>query len=193
MDPRVLPAVQSDWTSSRRVRYICASGTSSTSVTRADLLNVLFFNTAGTTTNYRLCTAVRLKRLHVWTIGNNFGVVATTSVEWLSESGPAKLVSDSSIGVSMPGYFTTAPPKDSLAGYWSLDGTNESTILFNVILPADSVVDAEFEVVMQNFIGVKAPTAVTTSNNGTVGTLYTGFLDGVGSGKIAPLSSISLQ
>jgi hypothetical protein len=170
-----------------RARYSATGST--TSITRAALLNHLIVNTASGTANYRILSGIRLKSVQVWASAAALGASVTASVEWLSVSGPSTLHSDTSVGSAQPLFLNTSPPPQSLAGFWSYTGNDEATTLFILTAPAGAIVDITYDAVVQNG---ETPIAATTTNNGVVGTIYMTYLAGVTTTTVVPVSYASL-
>lgn len=182
------PQFQATKRFSEKSRYVAASATTST-ITRGMLLNHYVVNTAGTTTQYRLLSAIRIKSISIWASTGTLGQTVTASVEWLSANGPSVIHSDTSVGTAEPLHVRTRPPTNSLASFWSLTGSGESDALFYITTPANAVVDVEFEEVLQNG---EAPVNTVTTNAGVVGTVYMLYLGGATSTVFAPVSYASL-
>jgi len=168
-----------------RARYGFTSG-QTVQLTRAMLLNHLVMNTASGTANYRLFTGFRLKSIHLWTAAANNNII---SVEWTSTYGPSQIASDTSCGTSIPAAVHTSPPKDSLAAFWSLTGSNEADVVAIIIGPTGTFCDITYEAILQNG---ETPVLATTTANGTVGTVYMTYLGGVTSTGAVPASYTSL-
>jgi hypothetical protein len=185
-----LPQFNSTIQVSRKVRYESAGvGQSGELVnfglTRAMLLNHLVVNTAANA-NARIISGYKLNRITARTqtqgglgVGN-----ATISVEWTSTYGPTKIVSDTSMSIH-PAKISTRPPKQSLASFWSLTGSNETDVLAILNFPAGTVIDIDYTIILQDG---ETPVSVASTAAGTVGTLYMLPLDGSASGQIVPVS-----
>jgi hypothetical protein len=172
---------------SGRARFLAAGST--TSITRGNLLNHFFINAASVTSNWRLFEAIRLKSIEIWASTATLGATTTASVEWFSENGPTVIHSDTSVGTAVSLYVRAQPPPRSLAGYWSLSGSGESTALFTIVAPANAVVDITYEAVL---LDGEAATLVTTTNNGSQGQLYMAYLAGPTTTTFVPVSYASL-
>jgi len=177
--PQVAATIQSN----RVQRYATLGNTGTVSITRAALLNHLLMCTA-TTTYGRLLSGYLLKGIKIWCPSSGSDVTSTISVEWLSNYGPSRIVSDVSMSVK-PAFLHSSPPKNSLASFWSLTGSNESEKICVLTLPEQSVVDVTYSRIFENG---ETPTLVTATDSGTAGTLYMTFLDGVITGIIQPVS-----
>lgn len=180
--PNKPPQIDSTIVCGRTVRFTAAN-TGVHSVTRAQLLNLLVMQT-GNNTAFRICDAVRVRKIKIW--GNppglaNVGVVPPCTVQWFSEQGPSKLVSDVGMGSTFGAKVSTRPPLMSLAGFWSLTGTNEATLLFDISCEAGDTIDVDLTFRVQNqFLtagGAEAVTSVSTTAAGTVGVVYGLSLD----------------
>lgn len=146
-------------------------------------------NTASSTANYRLLTALRLKSVEIWASTATLGSTTTASVEWFSEQGPNIVHSDTSVGTAEPLHVFSRPPSSSLAGYWSTTAVDESVALCQLVVPANGIVDITYDAVIQDGTGT---TAVTTTNSGTVGQVYMTYLAGATTTTFQPVSYLSL-
>jgi hypothetical protein len=168
-----------------RARYL-ASGSTNTSITRGALLSHLFMGlVGGTPAGARLLTGFKLKSISIWGSTATLGSTVTASITWLSEQGPSSLISDTSVGTAEPLHVQSTPPAQSLAGFWSFQGQDESITLFNITAPANAVVDITYEAILQNGEGASGVT--TTANLGT-GVVYMAYLAGVTSTTFVPIS-----
>lgn len=172
----------------KRIRF---SNTSASlvqfNVNRQGILNLLAMAVSSTEL-VRLANAVRVKSIEVWNLSAsgsssaNVNAVGEISVQWESQYSPSMIVSDSGT-VFRPAHIRTKPPKDSLASYWSLSGSNESETLFKMVLPQQCIFDVIFDFVLQNnYLNSDAPVGITPSVTSPIlGTVYLCALDGVGS------------
>jgi hypothetical protein len=163
------------------VRYQANASTQSgpLSFTRAYMLNSLIMCTNGSTTSYRLSQAVRVNRITLVTSGGG-------AIEWRSTYGPSRTIAFAATSTTAAGSYTSSPPKDSLAGFWSTTGNNESEVLFRVAASSADLLTIHFSFVLEDDI---TNVAVTTVNAGTTGQVYRTFLDGPRAGSVwAPTS-----
>jgi len=166
-----------------KFRFVNGANSGSFGVARAQLLNLLLTATSAVTT-VRLIQAVRLKKVEVWTNPVALGSPPTTcSVEWLGENAPSTVVSDISMGVRAA-HVRTRPPPRSSDRWWCLSGQQENDLLFELVLPANCVIDVTVEL---RFVEAEAPTAGDVPAGAVLGTLYGDYLDGIGSGKLSPV------
>jgi hypothetical protein len=163
------------------------------SLTRAMLLNHLVVAKT-TTTATRILSGFRLKSIQIWNFPTSTSsslqfTPSVVSVEWTSTYGPSKIIQDTSMAIQAA-YVQTSPPRNSLASFWSLSGSNESDVLAILTLPTSSVIDITYECILQNgeIVTALSPTQVMTA-----GTVYMSYLDGIaGTGLIPPLSYSSV-
>jgi len=166
-----------------RYRYIPTT-LSSPGITRKNLLDI--FVSGATTTSYtRNWSAVKVRKVEIWggtlstTATNNVVPYTSVSLEWLSTYGPGIVKSDSG-NFERPPHISCVPPKQSLSGFWSLDGQNESEVIFKLSgngtgvgapfagLPAATVLDLHLQVVAQD----DEPPVVYTGVTAVVGQNY---------------------
>jgi hypothetical protein len=87
------------------------------------------------------------------------------------------------MGVSNAAMVTSTPPKDSLAGFWSISGTNENTVIIELVSNANDVLDIEVEMLFSDYQAASGAVSVVTSSVGVAGVLYYGYADGQTTGK----------
>jgi hypothetical protein len=172
--PNKPPPFDASVTFGKTMRFSCTTAVN-LSVQRSDLL-AMFVMATGANTSYRLMSAVKLRRIRIWS--NPPGVAAagarTTSILWLSEQGPARLVSDSGIGSTFGAKLSSVPPSGSLAGFWSITGVDESVQLFILQLNVGDVVDVDLTFQLQNdmFGGTQTTPTSQSITGGTVGQVF---------------------
>jgi len=157
-------------------------------VTRAMLLNLYTMATTTTIQN-RIITAVKLKRVRVWGQPPVLGAAGSTVVvEWVGTQAPSTIHSDTSMGVR-PSFVDTRPPADSSDKWWSISGSNESEVLFNITAPIGAVVDvslslrlADDEAAVQGEDG--------TAAGSIAGRVYFNYLDGFVSKMLTPVGGV---
>jgi len=168
---------------SHRFRYVNGANTGAFSITRGNMLNQILVATSAVTT-VRLLQAVRLKSVEVWANPSALGAAPTTiEFEWLGENAPSTLVSDTGMGVR-PAHVYSSPPPSSSNRWWSISGSSESDVLFSLLLPADCVIDVMTEL---RFVETEGPTAGEIPAGAGLGVIYGDYLDGLASGKLAPI------
>jgi hypothetical protein len=198
--PKKPPQFESTITIGKTYRFTCTTG-GVKSITRAQLLNLLVMNgSVAGTQNYRLCDAVKIRRIRVWS--NPPGVAqggansSPISLQWFSEYGPTKVVSDSGIGFSDGAKLSSRPPPMSLASFWSLTGTSEATVLFDIALNKGDVIDVDLTQRLQNETlvasGAEAPVLVSSTAAGTQGVVYCLSLDLNTTASVPPVGYVTL-
>lgn len=166
------------------IRYQNTSGPTIRSITRANLLNTLIMNQNAGTSNYRVCAAVRVNRVRMYTAGS-------ASLEWQSAYGPSSATIVQGTSTTASGLLMQKPPKTSLASYWSLTSSNETESVFSISSIMNDVIDVDFSVVLMD---TETPVNVTTTASGTVGQLYRSYLDGPnGSAIYKPIYLVNLN
>jgi hypothetical protein len=162
----VLKPFKADPINNFMIRYQASSG-NTRNITRAMMLNTFFIG-IGTYTNTRVCAAVRINRVSITTSIN-------ASLEWLSAYGPTSATVITATSTSSPGFYSQRPPKNSLAGAWSLSGSNESEALMNLTFTTNDYIDVEGSFVL---FDQEPVVTVTTSSGTTTGQLFRSRLDG---------------
>jgi hypothetical protein len=161
-----------------------SSGSPQRSITRAFLLSTLLMNSGGGTTNYRLCAAVRVNKVRLYT-------AITASIEWLSAYGPTSATIITAQSATAAAELIQRPSKNSLASFWSMIGSNESEVVMKLQVSQNDYIDVNFSVVL---LDQESASAVTTSGTGTTGQIYRSFLDGPdASAKYVPIYAVSLN
>jgi hypothetical protein len=143
------------------------------------MLNSLVTADSGTVA-YRIFGAVRINSLSVYSESSSTG--GDVYLQWFSETGAQKLLSDSSTSTAFPPcLMNLKPPKDSLAGNWSVTGTFESDTLFILDSTLGTYVDLNLSVTLANdLMGGSVPTS-TTISGGTQGVIGICAVDHSGS------------
>jgi hypothetical protein len=70
-----------------------------------------------------------------------------------------------------------------------MSGFNESDDLFVLNVPADSIIDVICEL---RLVEMEAPTAGDIPAGAAIGQIYGDYLDGLASGKLAPVGLVAL-
>jgi hypothetical protein len=159
----------------QRIRYVAGTGGIYT-ITRANLLSTLIVCTANSTASafYRIAEGVKVNRIEAFSPPTTATSFVRVFVEWLSNLGPSTMYS--SLGdTSQPAKIITSPPRNSLAGFWSITGANESESLFSLGCPGNTIIDVFYDIILQN---AEASTQVTCSTTGSIGQLYATALNG---------------
>jgi hypothetical protein len=152
------PQYKADPQLQRKLRFNFAPSVGNVTilVTRFSLFTTYGYATSATNA-VSAYGSLKLNRVQVWTTpANSASTVGTSNINfssftWLSETSPN--VELSSAGNQFnPGYISTRPPADSLAGFWTSKvnvgtaGPTTSANLFTISVPAGCqvIVDIEF-------------------------------------------------
>ncbi len=170
-------------------RFNAGSAFTSLPITRGMLLNL--YSVATTSTNqFRLLTAVKLKRVRMWGQPAALGSANTRIVcEWLGSNAPSTIHSDTATGVR-PSFIDSKPPKDSSDTWWSISGSNESETLFKVTGQVGTIIDVHLSLrFADDEAGVAAENG--TAAAASVGQVYWNYLDGFASKKLTPEGGVT--
>lgn len=180
------PQLATTFTVGHTLRYQ-ANAAGTVAVTRKMLLQSLVMVTTTGSTAYRLFSGVKLRRIKMWSNPPGVGsaINGNLSVAWYSEQGPTKLLTDTGVGSTFGARLQTKPPPQSLASFWSLGGTDEAVVLFDILFNSGDIIDIDITAVMQNaYLTTGAPEVPVSIavNSGTVGQVAMLFLDNNGAG-----------
>jgi hypothetical protein len=140
------------------------------------------------TTAARMFDGVKVRRISIFSTTPAAGASKSITLSWLSENGPAKVLTDTSSSAAYVACIVSKPPLESLCGYYSLYGVDESTLLFNMTLNTGDVVDIDATVILNNSVsGTSGGGATVTISGGTAGTIGSTTLDHSGSQQLAPI------
>jgi hypothetical protein len=171
-----------------KVRYQAATA-AQTVIIVGDLLDSLAFVGPGTNI-YRTLAAIRIKQVEMWGPMDATLAPAVIVVNWLANAtatlfgGPAKLISDTSMGSAEVAYIKTSPPKGSLASQWFQDSSTPTSAVVEFGFPANAIIDILYEGVF-NFDGLSHP-CYTGVGLATAGAQYIRPLDLTGSAVLVP-------
>jgi hypothetical protein len=184
------PPFQANFRVKHLFRFKSINSANAIGITRRNLLNIIFMNIS-TTSNGRLFSSVKLNRVEVWAVGGtsaNSYSATSIALNWLSSLGPNSEISDTGNAVNTA-HFAASPPRTSLASFWSLSGSVETEVLFNLTCPADTIVDVWVDGILLDGQGA----GLTTTSSGTATAIFFGYLDGPGGGAVfQPVSTTSL-
>jgi len=167
------PSFDSNFEFFKRIRFVTTAPITRSLITRGQALDVLSVATT-TTSLYRLLGSVRISRVEIWAPP---GVPDTDSaytsnaisVEWLSSYAKSKTRSDSSMSIE-PSHLVFKAPRMTLAGEWSLSGSNESENLLALTAPSSAIIDIDFHMILQKS---ETPTVLLPFGTGfVVGQIY---------------------
>jgi len=189
-----IPKLISSLRVKKTIRYVATIALSNiTPITRGFILNTFVINKAGSTSSWRMCTAVRLVSIKAYlnassTLWN--GSLAVTSipqvsVTWASENSPSESTTESNGGTIMKSCIFK-PPKGSLSSFWTTSGQNESDVVLYIQTTVGVYFDVKYEM---NLISLsQVPSSVATAASGVAGTMYGCYFDGPNTGaSLAPV------
>jgi hypothetical protein len=70
-----------------------------------------------------------------------------------------------------------------------MSGSQETDVLFSLIIPASTIVDISVEI---RVVEQEAPTAGDVPAGAVLGQMYGGFLDGIAGGTMSPIGLVPL-
>jgi hypothetical protein len=152
------------------------------------MLNILALATTGIIGS-RLFGAVKVRWISVYSQSGSGG--GDVYLQWFSESGAQKLLTDTSTSTAYPACIVEAkPPKDSLAGFWSISGVNETDTLFVLDSTLGAYVDVAVSYTLaNNDLGAVPPTVLAVT--GVSGVIGQCALDHSGSATFGSVGWIS--
>lgn len=148
----------------------------------------LWLAATATTTTTRPIEAAKLISVEMWAISAQGSAPTTVNLEWLGENSPSTQVSDTAMGVQ-PAHLFSTPPSSSSNRWWCMNGSLESDDLFSITWPIGTIVDV---VVALRLVETEAVTFGDVPAGATIGTFYGNYLDGIASGKLAPIGLTTL-
>jgi hypothetical protein len=153
------------------------------------MLLSLYVNTPTAITSVRAFQAVLLKSVEVWSNPVALGSAPTGCfIEWLGENSPSTIIEDVSMGVR-PAHVFAVPPLDASNRWWSVSGSLETDVLFNINVAANSIIDVTID---GRFPDIEAPTNSEVPAGATIGKYYGNYLDGHASAKLSPVGLVVL-
>lgn len=168
------PQFDSTLTTGHRFRFVAGSAASQQNITRGNLLNLMFVATSAVA-GARIYTAVRLRRISVWSPIVATFTPQTIALEWRGQYASSKIRSDTSQGLQAA-KLSSKPPKLSSTGMWTESGQDEAEVLAILTAPTGSVVDVDLTL---KFVDIESFTTTGETYVGeTLGTVYYNYLDG---------------
>jgi len=167
---------------------VCTTASTYT-ITKKNILQ-LYVMAATAVTSFRLWRSARVISVEIWNqpiaLG---GANLETSVSGIG-SGPENVKSSFASGVT-PAHIRWSPVPLSQNGLWFETGTNENDGLFAIVLnSSQAVIDVTLEVIFADqFDGQQAGEVPAGA---AAGGIYMDYLDGIASGKIAPVDFTTL-
>jgi len=168
---------------SHTFRFEAASAAVDVPITVGGILGIAgCIGTISNSTGVLVASSFRLKRIRSWAAAGVAGG-ALNHVYWTNSSAsgntPDLIEEAFTLGSAGASELNTVPPKGTLAAFW-WNVNSASTVLFNITLAANGIVDVEMEYTQSG--ALKATQTGFTSI--TVGGYNYLYLDGVGSGPV---------
>jgi len=144
-----------------------------------NLANVLFTELAAmcgciatsTTASVLWAQFFRLRRVRAWSPVATAGTPVTIKLVWISDSGifesPNVQVSDTSVSFDHPAHIDTRPPRGSVQDKWHRGDDTE--LAFTLSCPVGTVLDLDFEYVMNDNLNAFAGPAIS---GGALGRMF---------------------
>jgi hypothetical protein len=180
------PQFESTVKFSKRFRFSCAAILAQDPVTANDLLALLVV--ADTTLSAKsILGAVKLNSIEIWAPpAASVSTPNSIAVEWVPTAaigGPAKIISDTTLGTAAAAYVFARPPLTSVAGQWLAVSTQP--IMF-LSMPEGTIVDVDLTMTLAS--GQPVYTTPITGGTYVVGDLFMNALDLYGAGVLLPVS-----
>ncbi len=169
---RFPPSYHSQPIMTRKIRYKASAALTGNVVTRGciECFMVTRSATASTTEALTPIESCRIAKIEMWGVDNTTPTAMTTiSLLWAGDNSPNREVSATG-NSEWPAHIVSRPPKNSSAGWWNSEGSDDQEPLFYVVGPAGTVIDATFEYVFHD--GVNGDSVTLTSATTNVGVFY---------------------
>jgi hypothetical protein len=172
------------------VRFATASGALvSADWLQNEIMDQWFVATAATV-GYRLCDAVRIRKIEIWAPANSSTPTTLASIEespGIYLAGPNRIIQDMVVGTARAAHVVWTPRPNTAQAFFLTSGTASNTPLFRFTVPPYSVVDITYSLVIAD--GSVGPTLVVGAIAGaSVGNVYCRQLCRNGSTACAPVS-----
>jgi len=160
-------------------RFVCynTAGVNNQAILTSNLLNMIGMCTAANTLR-RLIIALRILKLELWAppVTPAVTTVVAASLTWNGLNPLFKQRSDYPMG-DVNAYIVSRPPKALAADLVSTEGVNESTAIFFINCPYQSILDVTVDLTMLSlYTGVNSTFSTTAA--GTTGQAYHVPIDG---------------
>lgn len=172
---------------SRQLRFNSNSNSVTKSITAIDLAGAL--GGICTVTNSKLnlfASSLKIRYVEVWAPVSAQGAAVSLSINFSGSANSAdKLLSDTSVNVSVPAHIRAVPPRQTLASFYqSWSGT---TTLMTLNVPQDAIIDVGLSFTITTDDGLSGSTPQVTISSGTLGNTYYLALDGPTSNDFVPV------
>jgi hypothetical protein len=149
---------------SRVFRYQTSGDISPSNFLRSDLLNLQLFVTTSSTATSRIIESIRLDSIKITSFSDS-NSATTVCLKWVGDRTP-DVCYTGFCSAQKPFKKTYRPPKNSLAGYWTSQGDEESEPLFQFESSTASVsfLDLHVTVVYLDGATASGPTLFSASS-----------------------------
>lgn len=165
-------------------RFTCGTAQNASTYTRAQLLSILLTGTGTTTIGTRMIQAMSIRKMELWDPANGVTISNHADIVWIGTQSQHKVLDHCTVGTAAAAYISTRPPKDSTASFISMQGVNESEVLFGITCSPGAVLDITADVTLASDWGVTMTTVAVTGPV-SLGVVYYNNLDGT-SGALRP-------
>ncbi len=152
-----------------RFVYAYGGGPQVYTITPAKLCSLQVIGTVVNTTAAQIYEAARLRKVEMWANGGSSGTMQLSCVfsgTTLGIAGPNQVVSDSSIGMTVPAHVVAKPSRNSQASQWQSGDTNVGTnTLFVLTFANTGTIGAIVAVTIDIHVSLRMTGNARTSNN----------------------------
>jgi len=183
-DPSYPPQNKTKPMCGRTLRYYSNAAVTDVDITGRCLLNTVLGTNTATTLAVNIYEAVRINRVSMYYVPSSTGSFGSGTEElilnWRGERTPDTRYSDRGT-LSHPACIKARPPKESLAQFWITNQSNIDTVLFNVTMPVNSIIDISLSFV----IGDGTTRSVTLNGVATfTGVMYASLNNAIAAGTV---------
>lgn len=157
------------------VRCDVAANAASQTLTAAQLASVVGIIATSATTSVFMSESFRLRKVSMWSWTATIGTTVDISIKYSDsgntsgQGGPPCVMNDSSASIDRPAYVTLSPPKTSPMNLWHDSTATNTTSMLTYYSPQQSVMDLEFEFIIDDLGVTVAGPAIAGA---TLGTIY---------------------
>jgi hypothetical protein len=159
-------------------------------ISRAAMLNRLVMGSSAIAA-YRIFSGAKINKVDMLGYVNPATIPSTTpatvQLQWISEEGCPKLITDTSVSLTVPPTISSRPPVRSLASFWSLTGTNEADELFTFSSSFGGVMDINLSFILQDSVLGEFSPVVLVVTGAVAGTIGAPALDHGASATTVPV------
>lgn len=195
--PRFPGLFQSTLDSTHSFRFLSVQSGPLRAVTisRLGLINILGSGIAPNL-SFSMLDAIRVIGIKIWTVSGPVGApvgAESVTLRWTSQLGKSNVMIATGNAFA-PATIQSRPPRNSLASFWTRRGSPATTaaeIIFEMVLPAGSIIDIHVEIELQN--GGPFPVPIALASPATNGALSVVNLDNNGGNSPSPTDFLACQ